>query len=120
MNATATAIPGGLDTIHIGSREANAKQANSVISNLKIQTIPVFTQNIVTPRSKAVQIEGDCFCTPISTFGSGDENVDRVEGFFRIKVSGDTGQDINNPNTGTNFRNEFARRILSNKDRDNE
>lgn len=72
-------------------------------------------------RSNIIQIDADCVCTPVSTYGSGDERVDRnKDNFFRLKVNGDQKTEILNPNTAVNFRNEFAKRIQQNKDRDNE
>lgn len=40
--------------------------------------------------------------------------------FSRFKISGDTKQEINRPSVGVNFKNEFSRKLLSNRDRDNE
>lgn len=38
----------------------------------------------------------------------------------RSKVTGDTPTDINDPNSGVNFRNEYAREVVMRRDRDNE
>lgn len=66
-------------------------------------------------------IDGECYTSPIPTFGSGEEIKHKNNSvFFPIKVSGDTANDIINSDTSINFRDEFARKLLQNKDRDNE
>ncbi len=67
---------------------------------------------IVPPRLASVVIDGQLQKNNfVSTFGDGDESVDRnKQNFFRLKVSGDTSDEINNPNVGVNFKNEFAKR----------
>jgi hypothetical protein len=40
--------------------------------------------------------------------------------FQRDKVSGDDDRTVNNPNVGVNWKNEYARKLQQDKDRDNE
>ena len=75
----------------------------------------------VFPRESSVVLSAEIQEKNVSLFNQGDENPDRLRNmFFRIKVSGDQSDSSNNPNSGINFRNEYARKLLSNKDRDNE
>jgi len=78
-----------------------------------------FSDIRVTSYPSVIELSSDCGRSPKSTFGSGDFRKHK-EDFFPIKVSGDTSTEINNPDTGVNFRNGVARKILSDRDRDNE
>jgi len=82
----------------------------------------------ISSRPSSVDISGDVFNPNIvSKFSAGSEVVDKISlqttsgpVFRRIKVSGDTKQDISDSASGVNSRNEFARRVLQKKERDNE
>ncbi len=76
---------------------------------------------VIDPRPTCANATVDYFRSPKSAYADGADTADRnPENFFRIKVSGDNKEGVDDPSSGINFKNEFARRLLSNKDRDNE
>jgi hypothetical protein len=69
---------------------------------------------------KQVSLEANISCSRVdscmsprfvSAYRDGDEKVDRSQdNFYAKKLSGDTSEDINNPNTAINYKNQWARR----------
>lgn len=89
--------------------EADYNQNKGFIPNIKADGL------LVRPRDTTVVLDGDTnsgykFKT---SFADGAERNDRsydVNNFYRHKYSGDQQDEINNPNVGLNWKNEWARR----------
>jgi hypothetical protein len=74
----------------------------------------------VSPRESLIDISASISTQTVDPFADGDERVDRMpDNFFRVKMSGDTKEDILNPNITINAKNEWARRKLQEMERDN-
>ena len=84
----------------------------------------------IDPDYSLVVPTADLSQSPVSTYEAGGDgrflrnstiNLPSGSALVRpIKVSGDTTRDVNDPNSGLNFNNEFAKKLLSIKDRDNQ
>ena len=75
----------------------------------------------ISERPSLIVASADIFRPPTSVYGDGSEIVDKLpESFFRVKVSGDTSDDVFDPNTGVNFKNNAAQEERKRKDQDNE
>jgi hypothetical protein len=86
----------------------------------------VTVRRVVSPPESPITLDVEKIAgTPTSLFWDGvnekqiNPPADLVY-ITRSKVTGDTPTDINDPNSGVNFRNEYAREVIMRRERDNE
>lgn len=104
----------------------NSSPATLGTSTSQARTSVNLPGHTVTPPESPITIEVTKVAgTPLSTFrdGMNEKLINMPSGLNPVrpaKVNGDTAIDENDPNSGVNFRNEYAREVIMKKDRDNE
>lgn len=106
----------GFSGSKMGYYESNATMGTYALTHLDASSS---LNHSIPAKESAVVLEGDKSQKFISTFGVGRGNFPK-EGVFPTQYSGDTNVDTFDADSGVNFRHELARKVLSNKDRDNE